>query len=219
MLKVDKYYEEVNGDETVFRTLSLLPNGETVPAGPWEGQSVKTPYEVTQRFEKQRAEAMASSDTLYVYDWPALFESGVERMWLDYRSTVIDQSPRRSRLRSISAVPVAMASYAGIVPHGEDVFQCKELVLCDAVTREPLKRGWTAKQAQSSSVIMLPIDREPGLNDAGMVAWLAKLRTPECPAGRELVIISNDITFQAGSFGTKEDAIFFKVYTLAYYIY
>jgi acetyl-CoA carboxylase/biotin carboxylase 1 len=44
-----------------------------------------------------------------------------------------------------------------------------------------------------------------------MVAWLAVLRTPECPKGRELVIICNDITFQAGSFGTKEDAIFFKV--------
>jgi acetyl-CoA carboxylase/biotin carboxylase 1 len=43
-----------------------------------------------------------------------------------------------------------------------------------------------------------------------MVAWLATLRTPECPQGRELVIIANDITFQAGSFGTKEDLVFYK---------
>ena len=36
------------------------------------------------------------------------------------------------------------------------------------------------------------------------------MKTPECPFGREIVVICNDITFQAGSFGTKEDMIFFK---------
>ncbi len=58
---------------------------------------------------------------------------------------------------------------------------------------------------------MLPVSRPPGQNDCGMVAWLMRLRTPECSEGRELVVICNDITFQAGSFGTREDALFFKV--------
>eukprot|EP00644_Phytophthora_capsici_P001320 jgi/Phyca11/504913/fgenesh2_kg.PHYCAscaffold_10_\ len=41
-----------------------------------------------------------------------------------------------------------------------------------------------------------------------MVAWLLTLYTPEFPDGREIVIIANDITFKAGSFGTREDTLF-----------
>lgn len=72
----------------------------------------------------------------------------------------------------------------------------------------PLAAGWTFADAEKG--ILLPVTREPGLNDVGMVAWLAKLSTPECPEGREVVLICNDITHQAGSFGTKEDILFFK---------
>lgn len=50
--------------------------------------------------------------------------------------------------------------------------------------------------------------RPRGNNDIGMVAWLLTLYTPEYPEGRELVIIANDITFKAGSFGTREDRLF-----------
>jgi acetyl-CoA carboxylase/biotin carboxylase 1 len=41
-----------------------------------------------------------------------------------------------------------------------------------------------------------------------MVAWLVTLRTPEYPTGRQIVLISNDITFVQGSFGTREDWVF-----------
>eukprot|EP01138_Halocafeteria_seosinensis_P000421 gb/GECG01000434.1/.p1 GENE.gb/GECG01000434.1/~~gb/GECG01000434.1/.p1 ORF type:complete len:2813 (+),score=333.03 gb/GECG01000434.1/:1-8439(+) len=54
-------------------------------------------------------------------------------------------------------------------------------------------------------------DRPPGENDIGMVAWHVKLFTPTHPeesGGRDLVIIANDITHRAGSFGTKEDRLF-----------
>jgi acetyl-CoA carboxylase/biotin carboxylase 1 len=50
--------------------------------------------------------------------------------------------------------------------------------------------------------------RPRGNNDIGMVAWLLTLYTPEYPQGREIVIIANDITFKAGSFGTREDRLF-----------
>lgn len=185
VLRVDQYFEEESAatGQVVFRTLrSSDGNGAEAagPLGPWEGLDTETPYEVSQKFEKQRAEAMASSDTLYVYDWPALFASGVGKLWAE--------GSRK----------------------GDELFSCCELVLCDSVTKQPLPKGWTARQAEDSGSILLPIQREAGLNDAGMVAWLAKLYTPECPAGRELVIICNDITFQAGSFGTKEDIVFFK---------
>jgi len=54
------------------------------------------------------------------------------------------------------------------------------------------------------------VDRPPGSNDVGMVAWLLTMRTPEYPQGREFVLIANDVTYQAGSFGVREDDVFYK---------
>ncbi|XP_054291063.1 acetyl-CoA carboxylase-like isoform X2 [Macrosteles quadrilineatus] len=50
--------------------------------------------------------------------------------------------------------------------------------------------------------------RLPGENNVGMVAWRLTLNTPEYPEGRDLILISNDITFLIGSFGPKEDIVF-----------
>lgn len=44
----------------------------------------------------------------------------------------------------------------------------------------------------------------------GMVAWRMTLRTPEYPAGREIIVISNDITHKIGSFGPQEDVLFLR---------
>ena len=35
-------------------------------------------------------------------------------------------------------------------------------------------------------------------NDVGIVAWVMTLRTPECPQGRQVVAIANDITYNSG---------------------
>jgi len=56
-----------------------------------------------------------------------------------------------------------------------------------------------------------PVDRLVGTNDVGMVGWSCVLKTPEFPAGRPLVIVANDCTFQSGSFGVREDDVFMKV--------
>jgi acetyl-CoA carboxylase/biotin carboxylase 1 len=48
-------------------------------------------------------------------------------------------------------------------------------------------------------------ERPEGSNDIGMLAWKMSMKTPEYPPGRDLILISNDVTFQAGSFGVKED--------------
>ena len=34
------------------------------------------------------------------------------------------------------------------------------------------------------------------------------LKTPECPEGRDIIVISNDITHKIGSFGPTEDLLF-----------
>jgi acetyl-CoA carboxylase/biotin carboxylase 1 len=59
------------------------------------------------------------------------------------------------------------------------------------------------------------VAREPGTNSCGMVGWIITAKTPEYPRGRRFVMIANDITYQIGSFGPKEDKFFHKCTELA----
>ncbi|KAJ7115896.1 acetyl-CoA carboxylase [Mycena epipterygia] len=58
---------------------------------------------------------------------------------------------------------------------------------------------------------LVEVDRAPGNNTFGMVAWVFTLRTPEYPHGRKVVVVANDITYKIGSFGPTEDQFFFLV--------
>lgn len=49
-----------------------------------------------------------------------------------------------------------------------------------------------------------------GVNDRGMVAWEMELWTPDAPHGRKIVVISNDITYQIGSFSMREHRLYYK---------
>jgi acetyl-CoA carboxylase/biotin carboxylase 1 len=55
---------------------------------------------------------------------------------------------------------------------------------------------------------LVQVTRPPGQNDVAMVVWRLWLRTPECPSGREIILVANDSTVQNGSFGVKEDQMF-----------
>ena len=56
--------------------------------------------------------------------------------------------------------------------------------------------------------VLKEVVRVPGKNTIGMIAWLITLCTPLYPKGRDIIVIANDITFKAGSFGTQEDKLF-----------
>ncbi|QQP49798.1 Uncharacterized protein FKW44_010585, partial [Caligus rogercresseyi] len=73
-----------------------------------------------------------------------------------------------------------------------EVFSCTELVL------------------DSNELKVVEQKRYPGENDIGMVAWKMTLKTPE-----DLIVIANDITHQIGSFGPKEDKLFYRASELA----
>ncbi|XP_062225261.1 acetyl-CoA carboxylase 2 isoform X2 [Phragmites australis] len=62
---------------------------------------------------------------------------------------------------------------------------------------------------------IIPMERPAGLNDIGMVAWILDMSTLEFPNGRQIIVVANDITFRAGSFGPREDAFFEAVTNLA----
>jgi len=58
------------------------------------------------------------------------------------------------------------------------------------------------------NVDLVPITRPPGQNNVGMIAWIWTIKVPESPDGRQIVVIANDASHSAGSFGPKEDAVF-----------
>ncbi|XP_062099435.1 acetyl-CoA carboxylase 1-like isoform X1 [Humulus lupulus] len=72
-----------------------------------------------------------------------------------------------------------------------------------------------ADQNGSWGTPLVPASRPPGLNDVGMVAWSMDMSTPEFPSGRKILVVANDVTFKAGSFGRREDAFFLAVSDLA----
>lgn len=62
---------------------------------------------------------------------------------------------------------------------------------------------------------LVEVNREAGTNTIGMVGWIVTAKTPEYPKGRRFIMIANDITFNIGSFGPKEDQFFHKCSELA----
>ena len=81
------------------------------------------------------------------------------------------------------------------IPDISSIVEAKELLLDDA-----------AEHGVSTAAT-----RPVGTNDVGMVGWTCTFKTPEYPAGREVVIVANDVTYQSGSFGVSEDDFFYKV--------
>lgn len=82
-------------------------------------------------------------------------------------------------------------SRAGATPPASPLVVAKELVV-------------------DASGNLVETERGAGENTVGMVAWRLRALTPEYPHGRELVVIANDITVDAGSFSVDEDLLFFK---------
>uniref|UniRef100_A0A8D1RVF5 Acetyl-CoA carboxylase 1 n=1 Tax=Sus scrofa TaxID=9823 RepID=A0A8D1RVF5_PIG len=62
---------------------------------------------------------------------------------------------------------------------------------------------------------LVEMNRLPGGNEVGMVAFKMRLKTLEYPEGRDIILIGNDITFCIGSFGPGEDLLYLRASELA----
>lgn len=62
---------------------------------------------------------------------------------------------------------------------------------------------------------LVSINRLPGENECGIVAWDVTLCTPEYPEGRQLFICANDITYLNGTVALEEDYLYNEVLKLA----
>jgi acetyl-CoA carboxylase/biotin carboxylase 1 len=146
--------------------------------GKLHGLDSTTPYPVSSPFEERRARAVVSG-TCFVYDIPALFQKALENQWRTY-------SRRRDH--------VAM-------PPSSSLLRVQEVVLDDEMDANGSALG-------SSGLVFT--SRPPASNKIAMVAWHFQMITPQYSGanGREVIVIANDLTFKAGSFGTREDELF-----------
>ncbi|KAK2837305.1 hypothetical protein Q5P01_014517 [Channa striata] len=78
----------------------------------------------------------------------------------------------------------------------------KDVLICTELVLDPEGR-------------LVQMNRLPGDNDVGMVAFRMKMKTPEYPEGRDIIVICNDITHMIGSFGPQEDELFLRASELA----
>nr|XP_001496980.2 acetyl-CoA carboxylase 2 isoform X1 [Equus caballus]XP_023502743.1 acetyl-CoA carboxylase 2 isoform X1 [Equus caballus]XP_023502744.1 acetyl-CoA carboxylase 2 isoform X1 [Equus caballus] len=62
---------------------------------------------------------------------------------------------------------------------------------------------------------LVEMNRLPGGNEVGMVAFKMRFKTREYPEGRDVIVISNDITFRIGSFGLGEDLLYLRASEMA----
>lgn len=154
---MDTYVEAVDevSAERVFKLISgtkasLASAGDSS----WDGLMIDMPYPLTRPFDGQRKAAVASSDTVYCYDLPALFEAAVEMQWRD------------------SSKKFGMGGPLMVMYTNELVVQLKE---------NSSSNSWTMEDYLTGKLELASVDRRAGLNDVGMVAWLVTLKTVEYP--------------------------------------
>ena len=183
---MNTYVEASNdrGDDRVFKLISgtkasLASAGDSS----WDGLKINTPYPLTRPFDAQRKIALMSSDTIYCYDLPALFEAAVEKQWLEKSSNVAVDGTGFG----VSGRPLMVMFTT------ELVVQKKGSSVSDK---------WTMKDYQNGDLELVNVNRRAGLNDVGMVAWAVTLKTVEYPnvslfSGFVLAILASLMLFLA----------------------
>jgi len=180
---------DASSDVPVFKLIggtkaSLALSGDSS----WEGMTVNSPYPLTRPFDAQRNSARKASDSLYCYDLPALFEEAIEQNWNETSGEGGIEAGIRAAARPLM------------------VMYTSEFVVQKKSSEAP--GSWDIHDYLNGNLELVQTQRKPGENDVGMVAWLMTLKTFEYPTGRQVVLIANDITHKAGSFGTREDVVF-----------
>lgn len=170
VLVMSTYVEAANetGSKRVFKLIggtkaSLAGSADSS----WEGMKVNFPYPLTRPFDAQRTAALKSSDTLYCYDLPALFEAAVEQQWVD----AAEKGGIEGGIRAASR-PLMVMYTTELVVHRK--------------ASATVSNNWTMQDYLNGDLELVQMNRGAGANDVGMVAWLMVLKTVEYPEVRNV---------------------------------
>ncbi|CAH8430098.1 unnamed protein product [Dicrocoelium dendriticum] len=173
-----------------------------LPHGSLHGLPAELPHKTKDFLELKRFQAR-KFNTTYVYDYPQVIRQALLGLWHMYRpnsrcvstDTPIASSDNNADSSARSQREVKDTSSAS--PSGQDlIVSCTELML-------------------DAGGHLRPTVRPPGSNSIGMIVWHMVVRTPDTPSGRAIVVIANDATHMAGSFGPAEDLTFYRASQLA----
>ena len=183
-----------------------------VGAGELDGKFVDTPYPVQMPLSNKRQQAQVLS-TLYCYDFLDLFERGVQELWHSQDAALEGVDDTASfPLRPVKVVAsqeialratVSDEDITGVAGAGGEGK--------DGAGAAAAAAGVPCLEGTDPDGELVAVTRPAGQNSIGMVAWLVTMYTPTHPAetgGMTMVLIANDITTVAGSFGVVEDALF-----------
>jgi len=207
----------LGGSYMQMKMLQEFPDPVTGNPSRVEANAAGTPGETGDRLMQIQAKRVAArrAGSTYAYDLSGLLKIALQTKWANQTGAgtltsssssgnILDEAPstpgrrgtgtpRRGLSRRLSSQVLVQNSKA--LP--EELVKCAELVM-----------DW-------SKMELTEVERGEGSNNIGMLAWVVTLKTPEYPQGRDIVLIANDVTFQAGSFGVKEDQFFQKASELA----
>ncbi len=144
--------------------------------------------------------------TTYVYDWPLLFEKALQAIWYDYKSkqkgitqtATFNIGTHSARIPSIDLMAnneetkqQQSTDEHSDLPFEDNLIQFEEYILDNKNNNKLIK-----------------VERAPGQNKVAMVVWKVTMKTPQFPSGRSIIIASNDIANNLGTFSLEEDRLY-----------
>ena len=238
-LDISLYREVTNQStgQTIFQTYNV---GKT---GPLDGRALHDPYLTKDQLQYKRFTAQ-SNGTTYAYDLPEMFRRALHLSWKQYfdlnkikdqampkdnfscQELILDSTNENNQTSSVLPTPNSNTSSSTTTTPS-----------ITAISTPVMNSEQSSTNASPASLTPLslqssPFDRDeiidkirqcglvtrtrsPAENDCGIIAWRIRMKTPECPNGRTIIVIANDITYRIGSFGMEEDLLFQRASELA----
>ncbi|CAF0807590.1 unnamed protein product [Adineta steineri] len=226
-LDISLYREVTNQStgQTVFQTYNV---GKT---GPLDGRALHDPYLTKDQLQYKRFTAQSNSTT-YAYDLPEMFRRALLSTWKQYfeinkckDQTIPKDNFVYQELILDNTKQDLSDSTSPVSPNSISTIDTPSITAISTPVMDTDKTPATPTSSTPISLQSSPFDtnetnnklkqcglitrtRSPAENDCGIIAWRIRLKTPECPEGRTIIVIANDITYKIGSFGIEEDLLF-----------
>ncbi|XP_042208168.1 acetyl-CoA carboxylase-like [Homarus americanus] len=171
--------------------------------GPLHGLPISTPYMTKDYLQLKRFQAQTNGTT-YVYDFPEMFRQALERVWEEHLME-----------RGGGNVPSHLMNLVELVLDQDDQLVEEKRLPGENNDGCSGKKRRVFRSTNYSGRLWSGPEGSLRREEIGMVAWRMTLHTPEYSDGRDIIIICNDITYQIGSFGPREDILFLKASQLA----
>ena len=222
-------------DISLYREVTNQVTGQTVfqtytvgKPGPLDGVALYDPYVTKGHLQYKRFTAQ-SNNTTYAYDFPDMFRQALLSIWkqyldknklkdyaipketFSYQELILDTTNPCKKKLSISSSLIKQI-FLFLLVNSNDASSLLSPTIISSASVTISQKTSQSNEKESLDYLkrcgLLPRTCLQPENDCGIVAWRIHMKTPECPSGRRVIVIANDITYKIGSFGIEEDLLF-----------